>query len=97
MIPLKIISRSRDLFFSFVPGLLSCAGRSPAAQAVGLQPAYRHLCKRTDIDNGAGESRADDAKICNANARGGQVQGSSVPLASKDTGPITKAALSAQL
>lgn len=29
--PLKIISLSRDLFFSFVPGLLSRAGRSPAA------------------------------------------------------------------
>lgn len=55
--PLKIISLSRDLFFSFVPGFLSCAGRSPAAQAVGPRPGYRHLCKTTDIDSGAGESR----------------------------------------
>lgn len=85
--PLKIISLSRDLFFSFVPGLLSCAGRSPAAQAAGPRPAYKHLCKRPDIDNGARDSRADSAKICNLNTRGGQVQSSSVPLASKDPGP----------
>lgn len=37
--PLKIISLSRDLFFSFVPGLLSRAGRSPAAQAAQAGPA----------------------------------------------------------
>lgn len=37
--PLKIISLSRDLFFSFVPGLLSRAGRSPAAQAAQPGPA----------------------------------------------------------
>lgn len=37
--PLKIISLSRDLFFSFVPGLLSRAGRSPAAQAAQTGPA----------------------------------------------------------
>lgn len=36
--PFKIISLSRDLFFSFVPGLLSRAGRSPAAQAAQAGP-----------------------------------------------------------
>lgn len=85
--PLKIISLSRDLFFSFVPGLLSCAGRSPAARAAGPRPGSSHLCKRPRPDNGAGERRADGAKICNPNTGGGQVQSSSVPLASKDPGP----------
>lgn len=85
--PLKIISLSRDLFFSFIPGLLSCTARSPAAQAAGPRPGYRHLCKRPHIDNGARERRADGAKICNPSARGGQVQSSAVPLASKDPGP----------
>lgn len=85
--PLKIISLSRDLFFSFVPGLLSCTARSPAARAAGPRPGYRHLSERPHVDNGARERRADGAKICNPNARGGQVQSSAVPLTSKDPGP----------
>lgn len=43
--PLKIISLSRDLFFSFVPGPLSWVWRSPAAQATGPEPGSRHICK----------------------------------------------------
>lgn len=69
--PLKIISLSRDLFFSFVPGLLSCTGRSPAAQAAGSRPGYIHLRKRTDIDNSAGEIRAPRRKDLQSERRAG--------------------------
>lgn len=95
--PLKIISPSRDLFFSFVPGLLSCAGRSPAAQAVGLRPGYRHLCKRTDIDNGAGESRGRRCKDLQSKRQGRSGPGFIRATGIKGYGSITKAALSAEL
>lgn len=70
--PLKIISLSRDLFFSFVPWPLSWAGRSPAAQATGPELGERHICKETDFGiGGAGER--ETVPSWNMNTSGGKI------------------------
>lgn len=60
--PLKIISLSRDLFFSFVPGLLSRAGRSPAAQAAQTGPARLSGGKKRGTNTNIGSQFEEKAK-----------------------------------